>query len=220
MYAVSSEMIDAAGAFYRNRLPNWQLAERTVDRLHGLYPRFDQGSCQIKAIVLNELYSTSIIAVKEMAQHVFVILNDPSQHRDNTLVERIARFPVSGDSHISFASKFCHFFINKDRFHILDDAAEWTLNWLQVPGYKRSGEDRYANFCRGIEALGSALPSNHSTRDIDRFLWLVGMWVRHKRERTEVNAEAVAAFERAPEEVKKFVPPELLNVKKRQRKKT
>lgn len=85
----------------------------------------------LKVAAVDHLYATNLVmnlSAVTMADHIVEIMREPPSGA--ALVERIAEIKVrSGDTkHLrSFASKFCHFFIDRDRYPIFDKYVGLTL---------------------------------------------------------------------------------------------
>src|SRR5262245_27133930 len=90
--------IDAACRLHR-RLNQWWLADAALNRLGETLPRFDRESCLIKAVVINALYGTQVLAIVRMAQHVEAVLEETDIRTANIeLVERLASLPTASNN--------------------------------------------------------------------------------------------------------------------------
>jgi hypothetical protein len=96
----------------------------------------------------------------------------------------------------SFASKFCHFFVDAKRFPIYDDAARQVLKLHLRKSVKPHD---YKTFCSSINQLKNAV-SGCDTRMLDRYLWQTGMymrWLKNKKKKNPmVNAELLKLFKK------------------------
>jgi hypothetical protein len=103
--------------------------------------------------VLNELYSTNIIAIAQAADRVERVLR-ANQCSGTDLVERLVSEirGVTKRSNFSFAAKYAHFFVDSS-LPILDSFAEWMLG--KHLGRKMQSKDprRYHSFTEDIETL-------------------------------------------------------------------
>ena len=115
-----------------DRLKQWKRSDDALLRLHTSLPGFGAAECLLKCVAVNTLYGTQVLAIIRMADHVcnqLAIGQDP--RRSPELVERIATLPTTGDEtirhFISFAAKFCHFFVDPEEFPIYDEAARDVL---------------------------------------------------------------------------------------------
>ena len=124
---LAQEQVDCARGVHL-KLKQWRLAESALEKLAEQVPGFTPEACLLKTVTVNEIYGTQLFATARMARHVETIFADANTSPvDVDLVERIAKLPTKlGDKQrlsVSFASKFCHFFVNAERFPIYDDAA-------------------------------------------------------------------------------------------------
>jgi hypothetical protein len=143
-----------------------------------------------------------------MARHIASLLPRGAELLDPTdLVEAIAALPPANDEaprrHRSFASKFCHFFIDADDFPIFDQAARDALRLHLGADELRGAESSYGGFCRALARLRTAYGLEASPRDLDRYLWIAGMYRAFARGRRDINRDLLALFERRQR------PPEL-----------
>jgi len=132
----------------------------------------------LKASVVNALYTTNVFAIRATARHICDLFSVESELSDLQLVPRIAELAVGGKVRrcVSFASKYAHFFVDPDRFYIMDynagqalaahlgarrvDPADWTPD--------------YPAFVQRVEALRRRDWITVSNRELDRYLWLYG----------------------------------------------
>jgi hypothetical protein len=192
--------IDAACRLHQ-RLGQWRLSDLALRRLHEQLPGFDNESCLLKCIAINVLYGTQVFAIIPLSQHVqSVLLNTDLITREMKLVDRIALFKHDGKYRrvTSFAAKFCHFFIDEERFPIYDEAARETIKFHIRDQYLTDLKQPYAAFCQNLQTLQDGLEFKGRQRDIDRYLWLVGMYMRWTKapEKNEapINAELRRLF--------------------------
>src|SRR5262249_34900353 len=140
---------------------------------------------------------------------------------DVSLVARLATYPKSKNRHVSFASKLCHFFINGHKYPIFDEVACETLRGFLDDQYSK-GEPRYEHFLDNLDRLKAKFSAlkNSDNIEIDRFLWLFGLWKRfddHSRNASaatdeskekrgaKINAEARRVFTDRPEVISRLV---------------
>ena len=116
---------------------------------------------------------------------------------DVSLVSRLAFHPETNRVHVSFASKFCHFFINQEMYPILDDVACLTLKHFLRHDYATK-EPRYESFLENLKRLRSSSSeleaANLTNAELDRFLWLFGLWKRARNGDNKINSEAKRVF--------------------------
>lgn len=199
--------IDAAGRLWKN-LRQWQTSEAALLLLSKRFPDFEPEVCLLKSVSVNAIYTTNVLAIVQMANHVADVLGRHNRLQAGAeLVRRIANVPAEKGQpsriHTSFASKFCHFFIDADRFPIYDNAARDALK-LHFERHVEAHD--YGAFCSYIAELKNEVGRGCDTRRIDHYLWLTGMYKRWLRERLKehpiVNAELLDLFKN-PSEVQR-----------------
>jgi len=117
---------------------------------------------------------------------------DPAQH--SKPVQKKKR--KGSRMHTSFASKFAHFFISEKSFPIYDTFAIEMVNF-HIHHTKRTKDDEhpYRAFCKNIKNLMEWAPLSCSYEELDRYLWLAGIykaWVLNKD--AKINQEVRALF--------------------------
>jgi len=179
---VTASQIHAANRVY-GRLPGWRLIDRTLQRLCDAVPGFDEEGCMLKSVVINSLYSTQVWAIVRMARHVATLGIEHWTAGEVVLVERIAAMPGADRRFHSFAAKFCHFFIDCERYPIYDEAARETLQLHLGSLYRTSDEHPYQTFVENFSLFRNRIGVEFKSRDIDRYLWITGMYLRWQRQR-------------------------------------
>jgi len=218
---LSREQIESAGRVYQ-ALSQWRLADSTLEMLANRLPGFSAEECLLRTVAVNSIYGTQLLATLRMAEHIRGIFADPSTPTvDVSLVERIARLPAKQGEKprllASFASKFCHFFVNAQTFPMYDEAARDTLRLHLGDGYIVDGKQPYVAFCQNLSRLRELANLDCKTKELDQYLWLTGMVMRWQKERTKktqrIGAELKAVLEHpSPEiiaELKRMLPPPL-----------
>jgi hypothetical protein len=202
--------IEAARRLYA-KLELWQATNAAFMALRQAFPRFDLHASLLKAAAINQLYGTNVFAIVRMAQHISDVMRQRGDAPANlALVEEIARLddPAEGGKtrrHLSFASKFAHFFIDKDRFPIYDSYAAMTLRYhLQGRAVAPTDPPPYARYDADIEVLQQHLGNSYSTSDLDAYLWLAGLYMEWSKPRAEgrqpeINREVRELFSRGAE---------------------
>ncbi len=180
--------IDAAGRL-RENLKQWQLSDAALIALHEKFPGFDPEVCLLKSVAVNAIYGTNVLAIVRMARHVEEVLgqHDVAQVGLELVTEIADGLEGEGRQsrkHTSFASKFCHFFVDAERFPIYDNAACQALT-LHLG--KRIKPHDYEAFCSCITQLKNLVGNVCDTRMLDRYLWLIGMYMRWLKEREKKN---------------------------------
>ncbi|GHO89165.1 hypothetical protein [Dictyobacter formicarum] len=194
--------IDVANRLHQ-QLRQWKDTDQALEALHIRFPGFDMDSTLLKVVAINQLYGTQIYMVVPMARHVTEVMRAADGLEDTELVEQIAAF--SGRKHLSFASKFAHFFIHMERFPIYDSfARKMVAHHLGAYGRAIGTTSPYKAFVENIERLKQRAALSCSNKELDRYLWLAGLyllWKRYmdekdvnKKKKLRMNAEVEALF--------------------------
>lgn len=210
---VTPEQVQAAVALHE-RMAGWRNTDAALVWLAKTSPSFDGPSCLLKAVTINALYGTQIRAIVRMAAHVENVLSKHDlANVGPEVVHSIAEMPAApGEGRrlfISFAAKFCHFFIDASRFPIYDDAARSMLRFHLGPDvYVVDKKAPYKSFNHAF-ALLRAQANVCGDRDLDRYLWIAGMYARWLRQRSKknplVNAELRRLFENPSREERRHL---------------
>jgi hypothetical protein len=141
----------------------------------------------IKVVALNRLYSTNILAVETVAQHVATIRNlDQLLHEGSPeALDLISQVKI-GDAirfFFSFASKYCNWH-NPTAYPILDenvDVCLWTYkNESGFAKYRRNDfyegpmAARRGSFFKVISAFRKHYLESVTPKQLDKFLWKQG----------------------------------------------
>jgi hypothetical protein len=194
--------IEASGRIHRD-LREWSLSDAALRRLRETLPGFDSETCLLKSIAIDALYGTRVLAIKRMSEHVAVVMEETNiRTAGSELVERIASLQGAGNckprQFISFASKFCHFFVDEERFPIYDEAACKTLKLHLGSAYVVNSDHPYVAYCENLTHLRAAARLISATREIDRYLWITGMYMKWLKERMKktpkMNVELQGIF--------------------------
>jgi hypothetical protein len=184
-------------------LEQWHLSDNALRRLHQALPHFDEEACLLKSIAVNQLYGTQVLAIIPMAKNVQRVLSQPGASEKGTaLVDQIAALTLNGTTRrcTSFAAKFCHFFVNENGFPIYDEMAKQAIKLHLSDQYSSGNTKPYVTFCDNFGRLRGAIGFRGLPRAMDRYLWIVGMYMRWKKERPrrvpQINVELRAVFER------------------------
>ena len=194
--------------------PIWKLTDDTLKCLGEKFPTFDQKSCLLKSVAVNALYSTNVLAIARMADHVCETMGKHQENKDKPelRVEAIARLQIGTDKYRcfpSFASKFCHFFVDvgDDKFPIYDEAARMTVKL-----HLGKIENPYPAFCAQIHELKASANFTCLLSELDRYLWIRGLYVKYKKSGRKINKEIMDYFNGAKtDEEKKHTLESLLN---------
>jgi hypothetical protein len=203
---LSIEAVLAATRIH-DRLPIYSRTDAALRLLAERCPDFGPGSILLKVAAVNALYGTNLYAVDRMAQHIESVLRDEKHPKGAEFVELIAALPPRleevtkrkrrGRRHVSFASKFAHFFIDPAAFPIFDSYAATMVRFHlgTSRGIDPSGH-RYATFVANFERLKREVSSKVTNRELDHYLWIAGQWRRwHKKPSSPINRELRALFE-------------------------
>jgi len=170
------------------------------------FPGFDPVAALLKTAVLNQLLSTNVWAIRRMAAHIADVMQDVSlASAPPDLVDRIALLasPTPNGTprrHLSFASKFAHWFIDPERFPVYDTIAWWMLEYhlgrretIWEPSHQ------YASYLATLQRLRDRAGLTCGQGELDGYLWLAGLW-RWWRKQPEapIHAEVKAIFVQPP----------------------
>jgi len=203
--ALSESQIESARRMFAY-MPRWRLAEVSLTKLSDAMPGFDLQASLLKTVAVNAIFGTQVLATMRMAEWVHELLGGGGEALEHgpKLVESMAALkPNNGDKvrmFTSFAAKFCHFFVDAERYPIYDDAARQALRLHLGKDYREDPKQPYTSFCANFENLRSTANLNANPRDLDRYLWLTGMYLRWQKERqnnskSRVNEELRDHFE-------------------------
>ena len=168
----------------------------------------------VKAVAVNALYSTNVYAIVRVAEHIAgVLARSNLAAAGPELVEEMATVPAGGSEkrprrRHSFASKFAHFFIDPERFPILDHYAnEMVRVHLGNEGMVQDPGKPYVAFVKNIEQVGAAVGVNLSWTDLDHYLLIAGQYRAFKQGHgEEIGAELRDLFETGCDELRILVP--------------
>ncbi len=162
---LTQSQIDAASRFWAG---GWESKEFV--QLKQCFPR-RHDAIRIKAIVLNTLYGTKVIAIYKVAGLLEKLLEDihtTGPPLVEELVDGIKK--VTRRAHYSFVAKFCHFFVDSN-LPILDSYAEKMAAWHLGKAQSRKAE-RYLRFCENIETLRKSASLTSGCAELDAYLWV------------------------------------------------
>src|SRR5258706_8160900 len=185
--------IEAANRLHR-QLPQWQITDRALHTLQVRFPEFDAEATLLKVVAVNQLYGTNVYAVIRMAQHIAKVMPEADNMEDADLVEKLAF--LTGRKHLSFASKFAHFFIDMERFPIYDSfAVKMVAYHLGKQGQAINIAHPYQAFIENIHRLKERAHLSCTSKELDRYLWLAGLyqaWLRSSA--PQINVEVAQLF--------------------------
>jgi len=176
---LTETQVVAAGRIH-NELEQWKAADRVLEELADTM-RSNTRLTQVllKAAALNQLYRTNVFNLHPMAQHIVQVFSQEYQSDDDCLlVESIAYLEASGKHHQSFASKYCHFFVDSERFPLFDGyVRKMVRKYLGRGNYRcKTTDETYRNFYADLKTLRDRISFSPKVRELDRYLWLRGQW--------------------------------------------
>ncbi len=197
---LTEEQIAAAGAIHAT-LVQWRLTDEALRRLQDALPAFGAEESLLKVVAINALYGTNVFALVRAATHVQKVLAAADLTTAGPeLVESLADIPTtSGGRHrryVSFASKFAHFFISADRFPIHDSYAERMMLLHAGQSAARDLARPYEAFVANLERLKREYGLKSTYRELDRYLWLAGLYRAYGEGKRTLKAEVLHIFER------------------------
>jgi hypothetical protein len=199
--------IDAANALHA-ALVGWQRADEVLASLARHFPsNTSEAHVLPKAIVLNSLYTTSVLAIQAMAKHVAEVMAEAGDQPGVEVVEEIAWLHDLGEHKksrrfLSFASKYCHFLVDAGSFPILDDFAGRALSYhlgRRNRSPMRGTAEDYPNYVADINRLCAAGRLACDYTQLDHYLWLCGQWLEYQKRKESgepgpINGEVSSLF--------------------------
>jgi len=190
---LSMNQIEAAAEFWRDG--GWETKE--FEQLRKCFPK-PQDGVTLKAIVLNTLYGTNVIAISRAAECLETMLN-ASYSTGPDLVEQLVaeiKKKVTNKENYSFAAKFAHFFINRD-LPILDTYAEYMVGVHLGKANRSTEQKRYLKFAKDIENLKALAGLTCNCAQLDAYLWVAGeYWCWKKKPTLDISGNLRDHFER------------------------
>lgn len=179
---LTPEQIKAANRLY-HRVPQWKTVDNALDALKQQFPDFDAESVLLKVVAINALYQTNVYAGARMAKHVEDVMGRSDlSSLGLDLVEELAALPPSSNRekprrHVSFAAKFAHFFIDAERFPIMDSYAVNTINYhLRKADRVQDTAHPYRAFVANFDTPRELSGHDGTPRELDRYLYLSGVY--------------------------------------------
>ncbi len=208
---ITQAQIDAAGVLF-GRLVIWGATNDVLLGLDKKHPGSFVADVSIKAKAVNNFYGTHVAAykMKSLVEQISAALESPGGVADEEDVERMGTFrnPDTGEvesRHFSFASKYAHFFIDRERFFILDRLGQEVVK-RHGAGRIREFEGRYVDFVKWLRLLIEDLPAGDQTPErVDYFYWLRGMFDRDDELKDEINLEAWLVLSAGDDETRGLV---------------
>ncbi len=195
----SQSQIAAAQLLY-TQLEMWKTTDDALDAIAVRFPDFDGLSVLVKASAVNALYHANVYAIHHMASHIVeVISQTPPKHWCVDEVEKIACLCIRKKTwHFrSFASKFAHFFMDRERFPIYDWYALGAIDhYLSTRHSHAATPIPYATYVAEISRLKDLAGLAVGTRELDRFLWVVGQYLHRCQPTANTELKEVFCNER------------------------
>jgi hypothetical protein len=144
-----------------------------------------------------------------MATHIVDVMQDIApEEATPDLVDRIATLAPRAPSgkprrHLSFASKFAHWFIDEDRFPVYDTIAWWMLEY-HLGRRETIWDPRqpYASYLATLQRLRDRAGLTCSQGELDGYLWLAGLWRWwQKQPEAPIRAEVKTIFAHPPGDI-------------------
>jgi len=203
---VTHAQITAATDLYAI-LTQWADTDRIFGVLRNHLPGFSYDEVVVKAATLNHLYSTRVFALLAVSKHIASVMADPPDD-PTELVTALATVPDRAATkgprhHWSFASKFTHFFVDADQFPIYDSYNVMMLRYHLGRQAVANTVNPYAAFRTNLQqfqTLGHL--EEFSLRELDRYLWLAGLYRDWLKGNREINVEVQALFAAPGEEAR------------------
>ena len=168
-------------------MENYRNQENALNKLfHETYPKNnDINEILIKVATLNDFYSTHILNIFKVAEHIKNIknLDDRLQKGDEKLVKEIAKVGLKNKNgkkiiFYSFATKFCSHHNDKD-FAIYDRYVEKILMHFKKHNFsknftKKEDLKEYSNFKNILLDFRVYYKLDCNLKELDRYLWQLG----------------------------------------------
>ena len=182
----STELIDKYIKLFNNDL-RYKPADDAINKLFSAFPSNKEvEDILLKISVINDLYSTNILATFKMAKHIQKLDIDKKLRDGNLdIVNEIAtghnirRKKTNTELNLySFATKYCNWH-NQDSFAIYDSFVDKILIAFKkkylFSDFKQSDLKDFRKFKRILDDFVIFFNlQSHSLKEIDKFLWIYG----------------------------------------------
>ncbi len=187
---LTQTQIDAASRFWS---AGWESAE--LAQLKQAFPKRDE-AIRVKAIVLNTLYGTNVIAIYKVAERLETLLKQPSATGPILVEELVDGIKtITGHAHYSFAAKFGHFFVDPN-LPLLDSYTEEMVEW-HLGKAQSQNPKRYLRFYENIKTLSDLAGLTCDCAELDHYLWVAGEYRYWSKNKThKINSYLKPRFER------------------------
>jgi hypothetical protein len=205
-FPVLATQVKAASDIY-DHLEGWAATNRALVALATVlheaeaFREREYEAALIRVAAVNQLYATNVYAVARMAARV-ITLGDRGQWTFDT-VDELANLPRTKDQkterrHVSFASKYAHFFVDAGRFPIYDSYALVALGQHLATTHVPDPEHPYRSYAEKVIALLEASTLDCGLAALDRYLWLAGQLITFRKSEAAakvLNREVLRFFE-------------------------
>ncbi len=159
------------------------VVEQALEELFRQYPANDnEAHVLLKVVALNRLYSTNILAVQDVARHIYRLapeIDDALKAGSPEVVDKIANVTISATrkrrKFWSFATKYCNWH-QHELFPIWDSRVNRCLRSLKGSPFTRPDNwTRYREFVDLMQQFRDFYNLGEFTfKEIDKFLWVYG----------------------------------------------
>jgi len=183
---------------------------RAMNALAARFPEFDASSVLLKILTINALHGPNVMNRQRVSDHIQKVLaSGDAQQYGPELVEKLAAVPPgpresSERRQYSFASKFAHFFLDPDRFPLMDNTTARMVRYHLGPRsyIPDPGGRRYVEFASNFLRLRGQAGYKGRKRELSRYLWIAGQyqtWLKSPKAR--ITSELKSLFESPPAEL-------------------
>lgn len=181
---LSQDQVAAASVIHDSHMLSWAGTDRALALLRKAVPGFSAEAVLVKAAAVDRLYYTRHYRLGDAVERIISAMTDPPDD-PIAIVEGIAELSIQGKTrwYWSFASKFCHWFIDPQNLPIYDS---WAIRSIGHHfGRLRWAASAYRTFAEYVYDLRELSDVSCRLRELDRYLWLSGMY-RAWRENPDV----------------------------------
>jgi hypothetical protein len=177
-----------------------EMIERALTELIKQFPKnTDMPQILIKVAAINQLYSTNIYAVWQVAAHIAKLNIDADlEVGEVQLVRKIAQVTIGNKqrNNLSFASKYCSWHQPKS-YPIYDSRAEaclWAYREQFGLAFARKDLWEYESYFEAVKEFRDRFELGHLTfKQIDKFLYLKGVELLEKKEQARTAGKQASA---------------------------
>lgn len=183
---------------------------RAINALAQRFPEFDANAVLLKIITINALHGPNVMSRPRVSAHIQkVMASVETETAGPELVEKLASVPSgpkepANRRHYSFASKFAHFFLDPDRFPLMDNTTSRMVRFHLGPRSWIPDDEghRYREFASNFLRLRGQAGFKGRKRELSRYLWIAGQyqtWLKTPKAR--INPELKTVFESPPADI-------------------